>query len=198
MHNSLAFSVLTRKTLNLNVSLSLQFEASLCYFWSFNLIATKEPFFSDCISGDVSAETVKSAEEDSKVETGPENGLFWSRRLDRYSTISTILNFQCETAREVPLRGMRSMLNLDTFSWQESPCKLYIYIRKIYIIIYITQMNWNQWKKEIIEHKWNSKNCLVDVLFFFHLLLSNLWKTRFNHKFFARQVLRCRICQLKK
>ena len=43
------------KTLNLNVSLSLQFEASLCYFWSFNLIATKEPFFSDCISGDVSA-----------------------------------------------------------------------------------------------------------------------------------------------
>ena len=48
------------------------------------------------------AETVKSAVEDSKVETGPENGLFWSRRLDRYSTISTILNFQCETAREVP------------------------------------------------------------------------------------------------
>ena len=68
------------------------------------------------------------------VETGPENGLFWLRRLDRYSTISTILNFQCETAREVPLRGMRSMLNLDTFSWQESPCKLYIYI---YIYIYI-------------------------------------------------------------
>ena len=32
------------------------------------------------------------------------------------STIGTILNFQCETAREVPLRGMRSMLNLDTFS----------------------------------------------------------------------------------
>ena len=95
MHNSLALFVLTQITLNLNVSLSLQFEASLCYFWSFNLIATKEPFFSDCISGDVSAETVKSAEEDSKVETGPENGLFWSRRLDRYSTISTILNFQC-------------------------------------------------------------------------------------------------------
>ena len=44
MHNSLAFFVLTRKTLNLNVSLSLQFEASLCYFWSFNLIAIKEPF----------------------------------------------------------------------------------------------------------------------------------------------------------
>ena len=21
-------------------------------------------------------------------------------------------------------------------------------------------MNWNQWKKEINEHKWNSKNCL--------------------------------------
>ena len=49
------FFVLTRKTLNLNVSLSLQFKASLCYFWSFNLIATKESFFSDCISGDVSA-----------------------------------------------------------------------------------------------------------------------------------------------
>ena len=32
------------------------------------------------------------------------------------------------TAREVPLRGMRSMLNLDNLSWQESPCKLYIYI----------------------------------------------------------------------
>ena len=44
------------------------------------------------------------------------------------TTISTILNFQCETAREVPIWGMRSMLNLDTFSWQESPCKLYIYI----------------------------------------------------------------------
>ena len=42
-------------TLNLNVSLSLQLEASLCYFWSFNLIATREPFFSDCIGGDVSA-----------------------------------------------------------------------------------------------------------------------------------------------
>ena len=34
-----------------------------------------------------------SAEEDSKVETGPENGLFWLRRLDRYPTISNILNF---------------------------------------------------------------------------------------------------------
>ena len=33
-----------------------------------------------------------SAEEDSKVETGPENGLFWLRRLDWYSNISTILN----------------------------------------------------------------------------------------------------------
>ena len=44
-----------------------------------------------------------SAEEDSKVETGPENGLFWLRRLDRYPTISNILNFHCETAREVPL-----------------------------------------------------------------------------------------------
>ena len=30
----------------------------------------------------------------------------------------------------------------------------------LYIYIYITQMNWNQWKKEINEHKWNSKNCL--------------------------------------
>ena len=60
-----------------------------------------------------------SAEEDSKVETGPENGLFWLRRLDRYSTISTILNFQCETAREVPLQGMGSILYLDTFSWKE-------------------------------------------------------------------------------
>ena len=29
-----------------------------------------------------------------------------------------------------------------------------------YVYIYITQMNWNQWKKEINEHKWNSKNCL--------------------------------------
>ena len=55
VHNSLAFFVLTRKTLNLNVSLSLQFEASLCYFLSLNLTATKEPFFSDCIGGDVSA-----------------------------------------------------------------------------------------------------------------------------------------------
>ena len=57
---------------------------------------------------------------DSKVETGPESGLFWLRQLDRYPTISTcsILNFQCETAREVPLQGMGSMLNLDTFSWQ--------------------------------------------------------------------------------
>ena len=59
------------------------------------------------------------------------------RRLDRYSTISNILNFQCETAREVPLRGMRSMLNLDTFSWQESPCKLYIYI----LIVNALQLN---------------------------------------------------------
>ena len=33
---------------------------------------------------------------------------------------------------------MRSMLNLDTFSWQESPCKLYIYIYiYIYIFIYL-------------------------------------------------------------
>ena len=47
------FFVLTRKTLNLNVSLPLQFEASLCYFWSLNLIATKEPFFFYCIGGDV-------------------------------------------------------------------------------------------------------------------------------------------------
>ena len=38
-----------------NVSLSLQFGAGLCYFLSFNLIATKQPFFSDCIGGDVSA-----------------------------------------------------------------------------------------------------------------------------------------------
>ena len=30
----------------------------------------------------------------------------------------------------------------------------------LYIYIYITQMNWNQWKKEINEHRWNSKNCL--------------------------------------
>ena len=30
---------------------------------------------------------------------------------------------------------MRSMLNLDTFSWQESPCKLYIYI---YISFFIS------------------------------------------------------------
>ena len=36
------FFLITRKTLNLNVSLSLQFEASLCCFWSFNLIATRE------------------------------------------------------------------------------------------------------------------------------------------------------------
>ena len=50
----LAFSVLTRKTINLNVSLSLQFEASLYYFWGFNLIVTREMFFSDCIGGDVS------------------------------------------------------------------------------------------------------------------------------------------------
>ena len=47
------FFVLTRKTLNLNVSLSLQFEASLCYFWSFNLIAIRELFFSDYFGGDV-------------------------------------------------------------------------------------------------------------------------------------------------
>ena len=71
---------------------------------------------------------INFAEEDSKVETGPENGLFWLKRLDRYPAISTILSFYCETAREVPLQGMGSMLNLDTFSWQESPCKLYIYI----------------------------------------------------------------------
>ena len=73
---------------------------------------------------------------DSKVETGPENGLFLLRQLDRYPTISTcsILNFQCETAREVPLQGMGSMLNLDTFSWRGSPCELYKYI---YIYIYI-------------------------------------------------------------
>ena len=44
-----------------------------------------------------------SAEEDSKVETDPENGLFWLRQLDRYPTISTILNFHCETERQVPL-----------------------------------------------------------------------------------------------
>ena len=37
--------------------------------------------------------------------------LFWLRRLDRYSTINTILDFHCETAREVPLQGMGSMLN---------------------------------------------------------------------------------------
>ena len=134
----------TRKTLNLNVSLSLHFEASLLYFWSFNLIATRELFFSDHFGGDVFTLAqnsltyigmssinwlmINSAEEDSKVKTGPENGLFWLKRLDRYSTISTILNFHCETAREVPLQGMGSMLNLDTFSWQESPCKLYIYV----------------------------------------------------------------------
>ena len=58
-----------------------------------------------------------SAEEDSKLETGPENGLFWLRRVDQYSTTSTILNFQCETTREVSLGEMGSMLNLDTFSW---------------------------------------------------------------------------------
>ena len=50
---SLALIVLTRKTLNLNVSLSLQFEASLCYFWSFNLIATRELFVSDYFGADV-------------------------------------------------------------------------------------------------------------------------------------------------
>ena len=38
--------------------------------------------------------------------------MFWLRRLDRYKTISTILDFHCETAREVPLQGMGSMLNL--------------------------------------------------------------------------------------
>ena len=71
-----------------------------------------------------------SAEEDSKVETGPENGLFWLRRLDRYPSISTILNFQCETASEVLLQEIGSMLNLDTFSWQESLCQLYIYLKE--------------------------------------------------------------------
>ena len=35
----------------------------------------------------------------------------------------------------------------------------------IYIYIYITQMNWNQWKKEMNEHKWNSKNCIYIYIY---------------------------------
>ena len=28
-------------------------------------------------------------------------------------------------------------------------------------------MNWNQWKKEINEHKWNSKNCLERAIYIY-------------------------------
>ena len=164
MHNSLAFFVLTRKTLNLNVSLSLQFEASLCYFWSFNLIATKEPFFSDCISGDVSAETVKSAEEDSKVETGPENGLFWSRRLDRYSTISTILNFQCPVRNRKggSVTGNERHAEPRHLLLAREPVQKGFHIER-YIDRYIPLFSYTCARVHL------------------HLLLSNLWKNLVQH-----------------
>ena len=40
----------------------------------------------------------------------------------------SILNFQCETAREVPLKELRSGQDLDPLSWQEKFCANYIYI----------------------------------------------------------------------
>ena len=46
----------------------------------------------------------------------------------------SILNFQCETAREVPLKELRSGQDLDPLSWQENFRANYIYI---YIYIYI-------------------------------------------------------------
>ena len=178
MHNSLAFFVLTRITLNLNVSLSLQFEASLCYFWSFNLIATKEPFFSDYISGDVSAETVKSAEEDSKVETGPENGLFWSRRLDRYSTISTILNFQC------PVRNRKGGSVTGNEKHPE-PRHLLLArepVQIIYINIYIYYTRFQKgFHIERYIDRYIPLFSYTCARVHLHLLLSNLWKNLVQH-----------------
>ena len=37
----------------------------------------------------------------------------------------TYMTWVWQTGDHIPLQGMGSMLNLDTFSWQESPCKLY-------------------------------------------------------------------------
>jgi len=44
------------------------------------------------------------------------------------AVFSTILNFQCETAREVPLKELRSGQDLDPLSWQENFRANYIYI----------------------------------------------------------------------
>ena len=45
-----------------------------------------------------------------------------------------MMNFHCETAREVPLKELRSRQDLDPLSWQENFSANYIYI---YIYIYI-------------------------------------------------------------
>ena len=44
-----------------------------------------------------------------------------------------MMNFHCETAREVPLKELRSRQDLDPLSWQENFSANYIYI---YIYIY--------------------------------------------------------------
>ena len=39
------------------------------------------------------------------------------------ATIISIFNFQCKTAREDPLKGLRSRKDQDYPSWQEKSCQ---------------------------------------------------------------------------
>ena len=85
---------------------------------------------------------------------------------------------------------MRSMLNLDTFSWQESPCKLYIYI-----YTYITSRH----ARPPRNRKWNitwfnppySKNVETNVGKCFLLLIDQYFpKSNPLHKIFNRDTLK--------